>query len=275
MRKIKKVVIDGFWGDKTVTLDFNDSINFLIGVNGSGKTTIINLIAASLNADFSTLDKAIFSKIRVEFFSEKKKNAEEVYIEVEKMEKKDSPYPNINFKIKLPNEAKPKMYNLNELEEEVLYRYPSEYLRRRMRLNTGDLGRDINIALQNVVSLTWLSIHRSNKLQKNQDEKSFESTVDQKINELSTDLVKYFGILDKRYSQETEKFQKNIFLSLLEDTKEANLIRTDDLDSEKERDSLKQIFFLFKLKENEFSEKLDKHFTGFEEAKKIFSEKNQ
>ncbi|MFH7018678.1 AAA family ATPase [Flavobacterium sp. FlaQc-47] len=56
MRKISKVSIDGFWGDKTVSLEFNEDINFLIGVNGSGKTTIINLIAASLNADFATLD---------------------------------------------------------------------------------------------------------------------------------------------------------------------------------------------------------------------------
>jgi predicted ATP-dependent endonuclease of OLD family len=248
MRKIKKVVIEGFWGDKTVILNFDEDINFLIGVNGSGKTTIINLIAASLNADFTTLDKALFAKIRVDFFPEKKKANDEVFIEIEKKDKQDSPYPNINFKIKLPNETKPKTFKLNELEEEVLFRYPNEYLRRRIRLNTGDLGRDINLALHNIVSLTWLSIHRSNRLHKNQDEKSFESTIDQKINELSTDLIKYFGILDKRYSLETEKFQKNIFLSLLEDAKEDNLVRTDDLDSEKEKESLKQIFFIVQAK---------------------------
>ena len=68
MRKIESVIIENFWGDKTVNLSFNNDINFLIGVNGSGKTTIINLIAACLNADFSTLDKAQFSRIRVDFF---------------------------------------------------------------------------------------------------------------------------------------------------------------------------------------------------------------
>ena len=30
MRKIKKVKIDGFWGDRSVSLDFTDDINFLI-----------------------------------------------------------------------------------------------------------------------------------------------------------------------------------------------------------------------------------------------------
>lgn len=48
---LDKVIIDSFWGNKTVTLNFKEDANFLIGVNGSGKTTIINLIAASLNAD--------------------------------------------------------------------------------------------------------------------------------------------------------------------------------------------------------------------------------
>lgn len=87
MRKIKKVKIDGFWGDKSVKLEFNDNINFLIGVNGSGKTTIINLIAACLNADFANLDKAEFNKIRIDFFElyiEDKKESSPTYIEVEK-----------------------------------------------------------------------------------------------------------------------------------------------------------------------------------------------
>jgi predicted ATP-dependent endonuclease of OLD family len=273
MRKIESVQIDNFWGDKTVTLKFNDDINFLIGVNGSGKTTIINLIAACLNADFSTLDKAQFSKIRVDFFSNPEKKNDTAYIEVQKKEKSDSPYPIINFTLKLPYEAKSRTFKLNELEEELLFRYPHELRRQRLHV-TGQLNRDINLALQSFVNLTWLSIHRTSRAH-NQDEKSLESSIDQKVRELSTELVKYFGVLDKQYSIETERFQKNVFLSLIEGEKPVNLLKTDDLDSIKEKESLRQIFLLFKLQESEFSSKLDKHFTGFEEAKKIFEETKQ
>jgi len=122
MRKIKKVQIHGFWGDKSVTLNLTDDVNFLIGVNGSGKTTIINLIAASLNADFATLDKAQFSKIRVDFF-DLKNTIEKVdtYIEVLKTDIENSPYSNIIFNLKLPSDRKVKTFKLNELEEDGLF----------------------------------------------------------------------------------------------------------------------------------------------------------
>lgn len=270
MRKIESVIIENFWGDKTVNLSFNNDINFLIGVNGSGKTTIINLIAACLNADFSTLDKAQFSRIRVDFFFDTEMKNDKTYIEVVKKEKPDSPYPNIIFNIKLPSETKARTFRLNELEEEMLFRYPHELRRQRFHMS-GQVNRDINLSLQSFVNLTWLSIHRSSRNQ-NQDEKSFESSIDQKIKELSSDLIKYFGVLDKRYSIETEKFQKNVFLSLIEGENQVNLLQTDDLDSQKEKDSLRQIFLLFKLQESEFSKQLDKHFEGFDEAKKILED---
>ncbi|MBS1507267.1 MAG: AAA family ATPase [Bacteroidetes bacterium] len=268
MRKIKKVRIDGFWGDKSVSLNFTKDINFLIGVNGSGKTTIINLIAASLNADFATLDKAQFTNIRVDFFdADDKQDKSTTYIVVEKTDKENSPYSNIIFRIKTPSETKVKTFKLNELEEEGLFRYPKDYLIHKIHMQSGQIERDINISLKDIVNLTWLSIHRTSGHNRTIDDKSFESTIDQKIKELSTDLIKYFGVLDRRYSLETEKFQKNIFMSLIEEEKEANVLKTDDLESEKERESLRQIFLLFKLKESEFSQKLDSHFKNFENAK--------
>ncbi|MBP6730785.1 MAG: AAA family ATPase [Chitinophagales bacterium] len=267
MRKIRKIKIEGFWGDKTVDLNFDKEVNFLIGVNGSGKTTIINLIAASLNADFATLDKSQFKNIRLDFHEtdSEKKGKFETYIEVEKVAKENSPYSNIILKIKLPDEVKVKSFLLNELEEDSLFRM-HDY-ERIIRIFPGQTRKDVASALKAVVNVTWLSIHRISSPNKNNDDKSFESTIDQKIKELSIDLTKYFGVLDRTYSIETEKFQKNIFLSLIQHAKGENAVDTDDLESEKEKDSLRQIFLLFKLKESEFSEKLDKHFANFEKAK--------
>lgn len=273
MRKIKKVKIDGFWDDKSVTIDFKDDVNFLIGVNGSGKTTIINLIAASLNADFVTLDKASFSKIKIDFFSiEKEKGV--TYIQVEKTEQKYSPFSNILFKLKVAGEEKVKVYNLSELEEETFYRYSTHQL--KLNLSKTSYDRDVTVALKNLVNLTWLSIHRMSGPNKINDDKNFEYSIDKKIKELSTDLAKYFGLLDRKYSQETEKFQKNIFLSLIEAESKNDMISVSpDLEPEKEKDSLRQIFFLFKLQENEFSAKLQKHFKSFEEAQEALVQKDR
>src|SRR5690606_16889639 len=98
------------------------------------KTTIINLIAACLKADFVTLDKADFDRIRVFFFPTENAKNEESYIEIEKKEKEDSPYPNIIFKIKLDSK-KTTTLKLNELEEDYFFRTrDADFIRRRIQL---------------------------------------------------------------------------------------------------------------------------------------------
>lgn len=276
MRKIKRVEIFGFWEDKTVKIDFNDNVNFLIGANGSGKTTIINLIAACLDTDFQTLDKIQFSRIRVIFSSLKGERNKQTYIEAEKVSDKNSLFissTNIIFKVKKVDESEI-IINLNEREEGSIYRHHSELLKQRWLFDKTSKSDDIKSILNSFVNFTWLSINRSNN-RRFVDEKGGESSIDKKIQELSLDLAKYFGVLDRRYSIETERFQKNIFLSLIEDETDRNIFSVvRDLDFEKEKESVKQIFLLFKLKESEFKNKLEKHFKSFEIARQELIKNN-
>lgn len=264
MKKIDKVVIEGFWGDKKITIKLKEDVNFLIGVNGSGKTTIINLIAAALNADFSTLDRLQFKKILIQLDDYDIKTKKCSYIEVDKADQKTSPFPNINFYIKELKDKEPRSFILNELEEEQLIRYPNEYIIRQIRKRQGKMESDVHFKLKELVNVTWLSIHRSTSPYRRQEERSLESTIDQKIDELSTDLVKYFSLLNRRYAEETEKFQQYIFLSLLTDESEEEFMSfVKGLDPEKEKESLRQIFNLFKLNESVYSKKLNKHFDSY------------
>ncbi|GAI82104.1 unnamed protein product [marine sediment metagenome] len=48
MNIVTNVTITGFWGTHRLSMRLNPDINFLIGVNGTGKTTAINMIAAAL-----------------------------------------------------------------------------------------------------------------------------------------------------------------------------------------------------------------------------------
>lgn len=43
--KIKLLVIDGIAGIQHLELNFNQSINVICGINGIGKTTILDVIA--------------------------------------------------------------------------------------------------------------------------------------------------------------------------------------------------------------------------------------
>ena len=45
---LKEFYIDDMWAEKDANISFNDDVNFLIGENSSGKTTIIYLLASLL-----------------------------------------------------------------------------------------------------------------------------------------------------------------------------------------------------------------------------------
>ncbi|HET8866647.1 MAG TPA: AAA family ATPase, partial [Gracilimonas sp.] len=132
MNYIEKVEILGFWGDKTVTISFKEQENFLIGVNGSGKTTIINLIAATLEADFYTLDRFQFDKLTLHLRNKEDKR-KKPYIEVIKEENTKTPYQNILFRVQQNHKEEPFELYLDDLEEEHLYRYPREEMFHRLR----------------------------------------------------------------------------------------------------------------------------------------------
>ena len=65
MSILKTFTVSRLWGEKDLSLSFHEDVNFLDPqCNGSGKTTVINLIAAALSADFHTLDRVNFRKNR-------------------------------------------------------------------------------------------------------------------------------------------------------------------------------------------------------------------
>ncbi|MGU0569465.1 AAA family ATPase, partial [Pseudomonas aeruginosa] len=93
MHIIDTVTMEGFWGDRTLNFNLNEDVNFIIGMNGSGKTTAVNLIVAALTADFNELDRHDFSKIIIKLKTESGRKKPSVT--VIKTASKDSPFATI------------------------------------------------------------------------------------------------------------------------------------------------------------------------------------
>ncbi len=101
--KIKAINIEGLWQKYNLCWDLKNSVNILTGSNGSGKSTIFDIVAGILIG--GQLDKSTFPKVS------------KVIIEFEDNYK----VTNINFNdsyLKLKAEAN-KDYVLKELEEDV------------------------------------------------------------------------------------------------------------------------------------------------------------
>lgn len=61
--KVKKLVANGVHGFLNFNIDFNDQLTFLIGINGSGKTTALKLMLGFLGPSFDYINQVIFSDL--------------------------------------------------------------------------------------------------------------------------------------------------------------------------------------------------------------------
>lgn len=116
MHIIDKVEIKKLWGTSNLNIRCFQDYNFLIGENGTGKTTVINLVAAVLKADFKKLDQIEFESI--EIFFKSNLNKKKPSIKVIKTQKKDLPFSDINYEIRQSQSEEPELFDLDELESE-------------------------------------------------------------------------------------------------------------------------------------------------------------
>ncbi len=270
MAFVEKVEFEGFWGDRDFSINFDQQINFLIGVNGSGKTTVINTIAAALNADFLTLDRLPFSQITIHLID--KVTRRKPLIRVSKVEKGRTPFPSIKYFIKEKSSGKGDEFDLEEIEEARYFRHhPSErnFLKKSMPSR-----RDLNSLLSRIAPNSWLSIHRASPTHFSHEEKTHDSTIDIKLSQISDNLVRYFAELDKLSSDEDLKFQKYLFLSLLHEPGEITFFSSiKKMDLEAEQESLHEIFENLAVPESEFLNPIKKHFDALRQGLRTDAEK--
>lgn len=271
MNYIEKVTIEGFWGERTLTFDFNDDVNFIIGINGSGKTTAVNIVVAALTADFSELDSLEFSKIEIKLKSKNSRKKPSVLIT--KNNTKEQPFASIEYEIKESARDKPHTLSLDDFEEQMmLRRYPAHILERELYRRHGS---NIASILKKLVNVSWLSVHRASA-SRNEDDR-YESTVDRKLKELSNHLVRYFSALNMKGSELVENFQKTVFLSMLYRKNSKGLFsEVKEIKLEEEKKALESIFNQFQVPSKDFQSKLNSHFDALKIAKnKFFGESNE
>lgn len=259
MHKIEKVSIKSLWGARDFTCDFDGGCNFLIGKNGCGKTTIINLISAALGLDFATLESIDFEEVHFRFKSPISKSRPE--IKVVKIRDSANLYSEIKYLIRHKATDEFKEYELGDADQRILIigTFWSKPQSRRI----ADL--DIATELRKILKVTWLPIQRYSIGQSAElMTKEISAPIDAKINDLSNRFVRYFSALGSQVKELENKVQKSMMLSLLSEEGANFKVSPNVLDQEKE--GLKQIFKNFGIAESDYQDRLDRHFELAREA---------
>jgi len=283
MYYLETATVEGFWGNHTVNLNLYKDVNFLIGVNGSGKTTFLNLIASTISGDLAGLLRFDFTRIILNFHSYK--GTTKPSIEVIKCD--DELNENFSYKIKPKSSGKSIKFDFTYLIDpedrfvaRALFRrtirqknYTRNILQDHNSIN--DERYSLEQELAKIVSMSWLTVHRGGgKIRKS--EKAFDSQVDEKLDEVTSRLIQYFGSLSNKSEKKSEEFQQDFLLQILFEKNDDHFVINDEnIDVDSEKSSLYDIFDDFNIPKTKYEKKIDRHFKLLKESLDKLSNNDQ
>lgn len=236
---VSKFRVEGFRGAYTIEADFNQSINYIIGHNGTGKTTFVRMLVATLRMSTAELLKYAFNKIELVLVSSRLGVVGERPVKLSlTREVNDQDQQVIGpFNVELDDGdeiIKTTSTGLREWRKNALYNW-------RVGLPTAELAdwyggskstdgtreieremtavRRIRRFMTENIQMNWLPLERATRAPDKEDgDKTSEdsSSVSQKLTEILKRLVLYSYDLDKRKALASERFRNLAFLALFE-----------------------------------------------------------
>ncbi|MBW0147511.1 AAA family ATPase [Marinobacter arenosus] len=254
MFRVYEVELKGFWGTKSLKASFKDNVNIIIGRNGTGKTTFMNIMHSVLTVDTEGLFEHEFDEVKIKLKSEtgNKRKTIRATKEFEDL----LPFPTINYKISN------KSHSMRLVSHEESRRAPLRY-RRSMLLQSQTIKEE----LSKIVKTSSLTVYRTRQEQNSnidipdRSRRGMQplSPVDERLKELMGGLTHYQLQLSNRARQVSEKLQKDVLASLLYDGQSNDIGYDLDFNKEDEERKLKTAYRQLGVLDGPLRRKISKH----------------
>ncbi|MCF1451365.1 AAA family ATPase [Agrobacterium vitis] len=244
---LKSIAVTGFRGStRPIEIDLSRNANFLIGRNGTGKTTLINIISDSLLCRYQSLMAAPFEAILITFWNSDKRHRPSLSIK-----KEYDDYGDVIALVYSFTDYKTKGPSFNYSIKSRLYRRNDDFAGSAAQ-------RRIIEEFSKRFRLTWLALNRSLGISKPSGEST--NDLDARLEHSFSRLGTFFTRLDSKFSEELQKFQQEWFMSLLVSSKrESALNIAQSLDVEEEGRQIREMLSGIGIKSHHYSAKVERH----------------
>lgn len=248
MFKLHSVKINGFWQRFSAECNFYSDVNIIIGKNGTGKTTFMNILQSVLNVDIDDMLINDFSSVEIVLKNGNKQRT----IKAVKIEEEFMSVPVVEYQISS------KKYSLPLLSSDD--RRVSPVRRRR----TTEEIEIIRGQLSQFVSLSTLSVYRlrSGEDLEIRDKYGFKiiNPVDFRLSQLLQKLAIYQLELSQQAQNNSVDLQREVLASILynKDDSESSSIGLD-FDKEKERSNLTSAYQQLNALDANIRRKINSH----------------
>ena len=270
---IESFKIEKLWGYRDIDLTFNNNVNILIGVNGSGKTTILNLLHSILSADLPSLSNFNFQHAKIKLRGFKRKSVRTI---TAKINAADSSLELGIGKNKFP-------LNINAISgrrfpgthnDETIKTVPGSVF--RYALKEKIIAQELYNELTTLVPIVWLPVSRRLPVTEHEEERYPKTipleSVDVRLEELLEGLSHYYSRLNTRLSERYKEFEHQVLSVILYSKDLDRLDLTPSLLTEIEKGQLLGAFEASGLLNKQIRSKIDDHFAAAEKVVKRIGE---
>ncbi|MDE0314146.1 MAG: AAA family ATPase, partial [Candidatus Poribacteria bacterium] len=273
---IESFKIEKLWGHRDIALTFKKDVNILIGPNGSGKTTILNLLNSILSLDISGILNVNFefAEIHLRDFKNSsvlrtvKVHAANRFLRLE-LDEEEIGIDTESITGRRFTEHHGWLEKGNTLPE----RLPERFVRRTV------VSEKFYDELTTLVPLVWLPVSRRLPVTKYEEKwhtrtEPLES-VDLRLEELLEDISRYHSILNAQLSERYREFEHQV-LSMILYSKEHDQLKSirnsvfHSLPTEVEKDQLLDAFEDAGFLDEVMQSRIDDHFAALTVAEQVF-----
>ena len=260
--RVQSLAVKDVWGHKEFAVSFRPDVTILIGANGTGKTTILNLLRSVLEADIRSLLSYDFSEaiIKLTAFS----GGSTKTIRVSPTE------AGLAFHVSRQE------FMLPIVDQRAMMSGRGRLRPRRLHPRYEKERQELEHALRDLVPFVWLPVSRRLPVSEDDQERLYRSrrhlpnleSVDERLRDLGRELAAYRLRLESRVSQRYKEFERRVLEAILYSEKFDSIgaLRSEEPPNQEDQRELMGVFSEVGLSSRTIRKRIRAHFLRAEAA---------